>query len=76
VRDHDGQALAYIYYDSEPGRRAAAKLLSKDEACERRSKSVSVGAERLCRYYASCIRWKGGYDRLQATSFVVHADPP
>jgi hypothetical protein len=32
VRDHDGQALACIYYEDEPGRRSAAKLLSKDEA--------------------------------------------
>jgi hypothetical protein len=27
-----GQALSYIYYESEPGPRSAAKLLSKDEA--------------------------------------------
>ena len=26
------KALSYIYYESEPGRRSAAKLLSKDEA--------------------------------------------
>jgi hypothetical protein len=32
VRDREGQALAYIYYEEEPGRRSAAKLLSKDEA--------------------------------------------
>jgi hypothetical protein len=32
VRDHNGQALAYIYYESEPGRPSAAKLLSEDEA--------------------------------------------
>jgi hypothetical protein len=31
VRDHDGQALANVF-ESEPGRRAAARLLSKDEA--------------------------------------------
>jgi hypothetical protein len=28
VRDANGQALSYIYYESEPGRRMAAKLLS------------------------------------------------
>ena len=32
VRDNGGQALAYVYYEEEPGRRAAAKLLSRDEA--------------------------------------------
>ena len=32
VRDHDGQQLAYVYYENEPARRSAAKLLSKDEA--------------------------------------------
>jgi len=32
VRDANGQALSYICYESEPGRRSAAKLLSKDEA--------------------------------------------
>ncbi len=32
VRDRSGQALAYVYYEEEPGRRAAAKLLTKDEA--------------------------------------------
>ena len=32
VRDHDAQQLAYIYFEEEPGRRSAAKLLTKDEA--------------------------------------------
>jgi hypothetical protein len=32
VRDHDGQALAYVYFEQESGRRAAAKLLTRDEA--------------------------------------------
>jgi hypothetical protein len=32
VRDGDGQQLVYVYYESEPGRRSAAKLLTKDEA--------------------------------------------
>jgi hypothetical protein len=31
-RDHSGQQLAYVYYENEPGRRSAAKLLTKDEA--------------------------------------------
>ena len=32
VRDANKQQLAYVYYENEPGRRSAAKLLTKDEA--------------------------------------------
>jgi hypothetical protein len=32
VRDQNGQQLAYVYFEDEPGRRSAAKLLTKDEA--------------------------------------------
>jgi hypothetical protein len=32
VKDASGQRLGYFYYEEEPGRRSAAKLLTKDEA--------------------------------------------
>jgi hypothetical protein len=32
VKDSAGQKLAFVYFEGEPGRRSAAKLLSKDEA--------------------------------------------
>ena len=32
VCDVNGQALSYIYFECEPGRRSAAKLLREDEA--------------------------------------------
>ena len=32
VRDSAGKKLAFIYFENEPGRRSAAKLLTKDEA--------------------------------------------
>jgi hypothetical protein len=32
VSDSGGQKLAYVYYEDEPGRRSAAKILTRDEA--------------------------------------------
>jgi hypothetical protein len=32
VKDGSGQKVAYVYYEDEPGRRSAAKPLTRDEA--------------------------------------------
>ncbi len=32
IKDSGGQKLAYVYFEEEPGRRSAAKLLTRDEA--------------------------------------------
>jgi hypothetical protein len=32
VKDSNRQQLAYVYYEDEPQRRVAAKMLTKDEA--------------------------------------------
>jgi hypothetical protein len=32
VKDRNGYALAYVYYEEEAGRRSAANLMTKDEA--------------------------------------------
>ena len=32
MKDSSGQKLAYVYYEEEPGRRSATKLMTKGEA--------------------------------------------
>jgi putative heme degradation protein len=46
VRDASGQALAYVYFEDESGRRAAAKLITRDEA--RRIAATSPSCRRCC----------------------------
>ena len=42
VRDANNFAVAYVYFESEPGRRAAAKLMTKEEL-----RKVAVGIAEL-----------------------------
>ena len=32
MRDKNGKPLAYVYFEDEPGRQAAANLMTRDEA--------------------------------------------
>jgi len=32
VKDANGRDIAFVYYEEEPGRRTAAKLMTQDEA--------------------------------------------
>jgi hypothetical protein len=41
VRDHNGQPLAYVYFEDEPGRRSAAKLPRGDDYADSRVARVT-----------------------------------
>jgi hypothetical protein len=42
VRGGNGFPVAYVYFESEPGRRAAANLMTKDEA-----RKIAAGIAKL-----------------------------
>ena len=60
VRDNNGQALSYVYYETEPGRRTAANLLRRDEA--RRIAAKSQGC-RSCSLGRSASRGRERSDK-------------
>ena len=62
VRDHNGQALAFVYCEDEPGRRSTGKLLTRDEARRiaaniAKCRSCCASAERRMRRFLIRLRF-------------------
>jgi hypothetical protein len=69
VRDHNEQALAYIYYEEEPARRSAAKLLTRDEAKSARTQRriPDTGPALAPGLFLRAIRYAPSYSNADST---------
>ena len=60
VKDSAGQKLPYVYFEEEPGRRSAAKLLIRDEA-----RRIAINFAKLPQYCKTNNRQGGALGERQ-----------
>ena len=81
VRGSSGHALAHVYFEEDPGRRAAAHLLTRDEArriaanIAKLSKPPRRITRQARRRKASATHWTSRYSFVQALVGISHNSP-
>jgi hypothetical protein len=74
LRDRDGQKFAYVYFEDEPGRRSAAKLLTRDKARRALPHKRRQAGNCCARLDTSVLEFLGNCGRIHSLRLHPHAE--